>query len=329
MLQDVPTPADVPSRQDAPPPQDESYWTSLYQSETQDGADADSFPLWEPGGACDAPGAPSLPGDWAAARQALDDGLLLELAVTGWNKGGVLVVWSGLQGFVPASQLTDMPEFHIAAQRQQALRERMGRLLALRVIEVDEARNRFILSERAARVPTSDRQRLLATLQPGEMRPGRITNLAKFGAFVDLGGLEGLIHISELSWARVYHPADIVTPDERVVVKVLTINPDDERVALSLKQTYPDPWLTAADRFHVDQIVTGIVRSVTNFGAFVELERGLEALVHHTELADGNFLHPRNVVTRGQQVRGRVLAVLPAERRLSLSMRRLNKPSGD
>lgn len=322
--------SDNPASNDDSSKQDEAYWTSLYGSEEQDPADSeDTYPLWQAGaGERGKPEPPPALGDWPAAHAALAEGLLLELAVTGFNKGGLLVVWQGLQGFVPASQLTDLPEFHIKAQKQQALRDRVGSLLALRVIEVDEIKNRFILSERAARVPAADRQQLLTSLQPGELRQGRITNLAPFGAFVDLGGLEGLIHISELSWARVYHPSDIVNPDDEVLVKILGITPHDERVALSLKQTYPDPWLSVTARYEVDQIVSGIVRNVTNFGAFVELERGLEALVHHTELAEGNFLHPRNVVRRGQEVRGRILNIQPEKRRLALTMRRLATDGG-
>jgi len=148
-----------------------------------------------------------------------------------------------------------------------------------------------------------------------------VTNLCDFGAFVDLGGVEGLIHISELSWGRVEHPRDVLRRGERVKVYVIDVQPEQGRIALSLKRLQPDPWATMAQRYRVRQIVEGVITNVVDFGAFARVEEGLEGLIHISELAEGNFLHPRNVVREGERVR--VLSVDGSSRRLSLSLRRL------
>jgi small subunit ribosomal protein S1 len=252
-----------------------------------------------------------LPTDpWTVAQEAFEDEETLSLTVTGFNKGGLLVEWHGLPGFVPASQLVDFPQFHVASQRTQVLQEAVGKSL-----------NRLILSERAAQVDSGQRELVLASIQPGDTVTGTVTNLTDFGAFVDLGGVEGLIHISELSWSRVVHPSKILKPDETVEVLVLDIDQEKERVALSLKQLYPNPWFTAEDRYYQGQIVEGTISNIVNYGAFVLLERELEGLIHISELAEGDFLHPRNVVNMGEHVRAKVLYVDAKNKRLALTLR--------
>ncbi|MBK8985413.1 MAG: S1 RNA-binding domain-containing protein [Chloroflexi bacterium] len=263
----------------------------------------------------------SLMDPWKLAQEALDARQKLELAIVGYNKGGLLVQWQGLPGFVPASQLIDFPQFHIASQRIQVLKDTVNRVLTLRIIEVNPQMNRLILSERAAVVEPEQRQNVLDALKSGDILTGRVTNLTDFGAFVDLGGVEGLIHISELSWSRVPHPSKIVQPDEQLEVLVLGVDSGNERVALSVKRLYPDPWATAETRYQPDQIVAGIINNITNYGAFVLLERELEGLVHISELAEGSFLHPRNVVNIGDRVVARVLQVDGRAKRLALSLR--------
>jgi small subunit ribosomal protein S1 len=258
---------------------------------------------------------------WTLAQEAYDDEETLSLTVTGFNKGGLLVEWHGLPGFVPASQLVDFPQFHVAAQRNQVLQEAVGQNLDVKIIEVNPRLNRLILSERAAQVDSGQRELVLASIQPGDTVTGTVTNLTDFGAFVDLGGVEGLIHISELSWSRVIHPSKILQPDETVEVLVLDIDQEKERVALSLKQLYPNPWLTAEDRYYQGQIVEGTVSNIVNYGAFVLLERELEGLIHISELAEGDFLHPRNVVNIGEHVRAKVLYVDAKSKRLALTLR--------
>jgi small subunit ribosomal protein S1 len=241
--------------------------------------------------------------------------------VTGYNKGGLLVQWLGLPGFVPASQLVNFPQFHVATQRIQVLKETVNKVLTLRIIEVNRSANRLILSERAAQVQAVQRLNILQSINPGDILQGVVTNLTDFGAFVDLGGVEGLIHISELSWSRVLHPSKIVRPNDSIKVLVLGVDQANERVALSLKQLRSDPWQTAEQRYKPGQVVSGVVSNILNYGAFVLLEPELEGLVHISELAEGSFLHPRNVVALGDNVVARVLQVDSRAKRLALSLR--------
>ena len=261
------------------------------------------------------------PDPWELAQQALEKEQKFRLTVTSYNKGGLIVQWHGLPGFIPASQLVNFPQFHVTTQRSAVLQESVGQVLTLKIIEVNPKSNRLILSERAAQVEAEQRFRILGSIRPGDKLIGHITNLTDFGAFVDLGGVEGLIHISELSWSRVPHPSKIVRPNELVTVLVIGVDQANERVALSLKQLRPDPWLTVQERYRPGQIVEGEVSQVVNYGAFVLLEPELEGLVHISELAEGAFLHPRNVVNIGDQVQARILQVDGQAKRLALSLR--------
>jgi small subunit ribosomal protein S1 len=231
------------------------------------------------------------------------------------------VEWSSLHGFVPASQLIDFPVTTNSFARRDALSERVGERLLLRVIELSEEQNRFILSERAARAMPGERADLLTRLRTGDTTSGHITNLCDFGAFVDLGGVEGLIHISELSWGRVGHPSDILQRGQLVEVYVLEVNKDAGRIALSLKRLHPDPWETVSQRYTIGEMVDGIITNVVDFGAFARIEEGLEGLIHVSELAEGHFLHPRNVVQEGQQISARILSIDGRARRLGLTLR--------
>jgi small subunit ribosomal protein S1 len=239
------------------------------------------------------------------------------------NRGGLLVDWNGLQGFVPASHLKQMPLDRDPHERIAELAQRIGDSLTLRLIEVDPEQDRLVFSERAAESEFRSPAVILANLQPGDICQGIVTNLTAFGAFVDLGGVEGLIHISEISWDRVGHPSDELNLGQDVEVHVLGVNPDEGRIALSLKRLRPDPWTQVESRYKVGQIIEGTVTNVVNFGAFVRVEEGLEGLIHVSELAEGNFLHPRNVVHEGDKVRVRVLKVDAVGRRLGLSLRRV------
>jgi small subunit ribosomal protein S1 len=225
---------------------------------------------------------------------------------------------------VPASQLVNFPATDEGLVRRDELAARVGQTLRLRVIELDPHQNRLILSERAAQVEPGTRANLLDQLKPGETLVGFITNLCDFGAFVDLGGLEGLIHISELSWGRVGHPSDLLTRGDEVKVYVMGVDRPNGRVALSLKRLQPDPWETVEERYQIGQLVEGTITNVVDFGAFACIEEGLEGLVHVSELAEGHFLHPRNVVQEGEVVQARILNIDGEARRLGLSLRRAN-----
>ena len=265
---------------------------------------------------------PGLDHGWGVAQLAMDQGESFTLVVSGANRGGLLVNWNGLQGFIPASHLTEMPAHHNPRERAEELVHYIGESVTVRLIEVDPGQNRLVFSERAAGARMAP-SAILASLSRGDVRRGIVTNLTSFGAFVDLGGVEGLIHISELSWDRVRDPGDVLRPGQSVEVSVLGVNPDEGRVALSLKRLRPNPWREVDSRYQVGQLLDGTVTNVVSFGAFVRIEEGVEGLVHVSELAEGHFLHPRSVVREGDVVRVRVLNVDPAKQRLGLSLRQV------
>ena len=258
---------------------------------------------------------------WEIAQAYMDADLLLELTVIGHNKGGLLVFWNGIQGFVPASQLIDFPQFHVPRERFQTLAKWHDRVLRVKIIEVNKTSNRLIFSERASLVASKQRDDLLKGVKTGEEREGTVTNLTEFGAFVDLGGVEGLVHKSEISWSRVTHPSVLLRQGQHVRVIVLNVDRTAGRVALSIKRLNPDPWLTAEERYRPGQQVQGIIGNITTYGAFVILEEELEGLVHISELAEGVFMHPRDVVRYGERVIARVLSVDAGEKRIALSLR--------
>jgi small subunit ribosomal protein S1 len=259
--------------------------------------------------------------EWQAACQALDQGETFHLKVSGANRGGLLVSWNGMQGFVPASHLIETSQNQDAHERMLELSERIGDSLTVRLIEVNAQQNRLVFSERAALASPQSPASILQTLRPGDVCRGTVTNLTTFGAFVDLGGVEGLVHISEISWDRVRHPGDALDVGQEVDVHVLGVNPDQRRIALSLKRLRADPWKELEMRYQIDQIIEGTVTNVVNFGAFVRVEEGVEGLIHISELAEGNFLHPRNVVREGDTVRVRVLSIDAERHRMGLSLR--------
>jgi small subunit ribosomal protein S1 len=262
---------------------------------------------------------------WERAQEAMDRGETFALEVTGANRGGLLVEWNGLQGFIPASHLCEAPRQQDPRQRITELARYVGLQVRARIIEVDPQQSRLVFSERAAQSSFRAPATILSSLAPGDVCEGSVTNLTTFGAFVDLGGVEGLIHVSELSWDRVRHPSDVLSPGQHVRVHVLGVNAEEGRVALSLKRLRPNPWADVASRFHAGQVVEGLVTNVVSFGAFVRIEEGLEGLIHISELAEGSFLHPRNVVREGDSVRVRVLNIDPAHQRLGLSLRQMGE----
>lgn len=258
--------------------------------------------------------------DWERALGLLDLEDPCYLTVVGHNRGGLLVEFGCLTGFVPSSHLVGFPAYSDPLEREAALVARLGHQLKLQVIEIDRLRNRLILSERIA-CEEERSQDLFARLSIGQVIAGRISNLRRFGAFVDLGGYEGLIHISELSWGRVNYPGDIVQPGDVVQVLVLDVNPEERKIQLSLKQLQSDPWQEVAQHYQVGQFVQGTITNVVSFGAFVRLEEGVEGLIHISELAEGTFLHPRNVVREGQRIDAKVLGIDAKNRRIALSLR--------
>ena len=259
--------------------------------------------------------------DWDMVAHVYHSDETVTLPVVGYNRGGLLVEYRSLRGFVPASQLLQFPSTSNNIIRRNALLDRVGLELELRVIELNREKNRLILSERAAQAEPGERDDILRNLSPGDTVTGLITNLCDFGAFVDLGGLEGLIHISELSWGRVSHPSNMLERGQEVTAYVIGVDQEAGRIALSLKRLRPDPWKTVQNRYQVGQTVSGVITNVVDFGAFACIEEGLEGLIHVSELAEGHFLHPRNVVSEGDNVEARILTINGPARRLGLSLR--------
>ncbi|HET7088241.1 MAG TPA: S1 RNA-binding domain-containing protein [Anaerolineae bacterium] len=300
---------------------DEAYWESLLRDvETQaPGPAGDHFRAPAAAPRADAAGTA-----WKAAQRASENDEVIQVQSVGSNRGGLLIEWNGLRGFLPASHLCGLAAHLDDEGRRREIVQRVGRTFNAKVIEIDRGQGRFVVSERLACTQHDRRAALLAELESGQVRSGVITSVCSFGAFVDLGGVEGLLHISEISWGRVNHPGDCLKAGQSVRALVMSVDRENERVALSVKRLYPDPWMTVSERYSVGQIVQCVVTSVVAFGAFARLEDGLEGLIHVSELAEGNFLHPRNVVCEGQTVRVRVLNVDAAHRRLGLSLRRVD-----
>lgn len=311
-----------PRRRQPPFVRDENYWNSLL--DLAESAEPEQLP--QPDGDADSYFSSLTQKSaennlWRVAAEALECDELFDLEVISFNKGGLLVNWRGLTGFVPASHLIDVPQTSDLDRRYQVLGERVGSLIHVRLIEVSQQEDRLIFSERAAQVDGSTRQNLWDHIELGAILEGVITNLTDFGAFVDLGGIEGLIHISELSWSRLKHPSDIVAVGQTIKVKVLQIDRSRKRVALSYKQMRVDPWYNIEERYRPDQLVEGTIREVVQYGAFVTLEDELEGLIHVSEFDDDENRNLQEAVSAGQFVVARVLHVNARNRRIGLSLR--------
>jgi small subunit ribosomal protein S1 len=303
------------------PPPDEGWWTAVLQEE--EAQRQSSVPKRSHQSIAPPNGRPAS--DWEIARHLYETDEPIELEVIAYNRGGLIVALNSLRGFVPASHLVDFPTYLPEEERKTALAGKVGERLGLKVIEYNPENGRIVFSERAARSKPGSRYHVLQSLKPGDVVQGVVTNVTDFGVFVDLGGLEGLIHVSEVSWNRVAHPRDALGYNQSIRVSVLSVDREQGRVALSLKRLHPDPWANVEQRYAVGQVVEGRVTNVVNFGAFVSLEDGLEGLIHVSELADGNFLHPRSVVIEGQRVRVRIVSIDGTGRRLGLSLRRVDE----
>jgi small subunit ribosomal protein S1 len=269
---------------------------------------------------------------WKALREAMSADAPIDVEVTGCNRGGLIVVHRGLRGFIPSSHLHTITPDMDEPTRRTALASHIGHTLSVRVIELDPEQERAVFSERVgAEVGDviSDIPPILREVKAGETRHGYVTNLTAFGAFIDLGGYEGLVHVSELSWSRINHPRDLLHIGDQVDVYVMSVTPEEGRIALSLKRAKANPWENIEQRYHIGQMVHGTVTNVVQFGAFVKVEDDLEGLVHVSELAEGSFMHPRNIVREGDHVIARVIGVHSHARRLALSLRGIPNGHGE
>jgi small subunit ribosomal protein S1 len=305
-------------KQGGPPPIDESWWSALLAEEERLQSQSSDHPVLSPDQ--DTVNQP-VAVNWPQARKIFDQDEAIDLYVTGFNRGGLLVEGNDIQGFVPISHLVDLSRERIEEEREELLSEYVGQSLLLKVIECDPERGRIVLSQRAALAEPGKRNQLLDSLECGEHVWGTVTNITDFGVFVDLGGLEGLVHVSELSWGRVRHPSDTVNLGEKVEVYVINVDGDRSRVALSMKRLFPNPWESVENRYRPGQITDAIITSILPFGAFARLEEGLDGLIHVSEMGQLNeAMKPSDILSEGQQVRVRILQVDATKQRLGLSL---------
>ena len=269
---------------------------------------------------------------WVEAEELLKSGESYSSTAAGYNKGGLIVPLSTIRGFIPASQLSLSRRSNMSGGTpEEKFKEFVGDSVDVCVIEVDRQRQRLILSERAASNETRDmiRDKVLDELDEGEVRTGRVTSIADFGAFVNIGGADGLIHLSEMSWDRLEHPSEILKVGQEVKVKVISIDKDRRRIGLSLRALQPDPWNQQVKDLKIGQLVEGVITRLTNFGAFAKLNLpgDLEGLIHISELSDKRIDHPKEVLKSGDVVTLRILKIEDDDHRIGLSLRRVDSPA--
>ena len=301
---------------------DDSWWESVLAEESRHPthAPARQQAKGEGRGEGRADEAPKISPNWGQVKDLYQHDQIVDLKVTGCNRGGLLVEGVNLYGFVPFSHLVEMAGQVDLSEREKYLETYVGRTLRLKVIECVPEDGRIVFSERAAQAEPGKRSELFHSLHAGECINGTVTNITDFGVFVDLGGVEGLIHISELSWGRVIHPNQIVKMGQTLQVQVLDLSPERCRVALSLKRLAPNPWTKIGSELSVGDVVPAVITSVLSYGAFARLDLGVEGLIHASEmpLADGQAV--KDFLEDGQPVKVRILHVDPARQRMGLSM---------
>ncbi len=261
--------------------------------------------------------------DWIRAQEMLDSREIFEAEIIGHNRGGALVNFGRLRGFVPASHLTFLNPGMSDQDRQQRMARAHGDKIPVKVIEVDRGRRRLVVSHREAERVWQDKRRreLLEQLNEGDVVRGVISGWRDFGAFVDLGGADGLIHVSELAWHRVDHPRDVVSMGEELDVSVLKIDRERERISLSRKQLQPNPWTTVEDKYAVDDLVEGRIIRIVDYGAFVEVEPGIEGLLHSSQIGGANVDSPHDVLQEDETHLLRIISINADRQRMGLSLR--------
>ncbi|MFS0982122.1 30S ribosomal protein S1 [Enterococcus casseliflavus] len=255
---------------------------------------------------------------WEDIEKDFQEGKIIEAPVTNVVKGG-LVVDVGVRGFVPASMVED----HFVADFE----DYKGKTLTFKIVEIEPSENRLILSHKAVVEAEKAKQKeaLLADLYEGQEVEGKVARLTDFGAFVDLGGIDGLVHVSEISHGHVGKPSDVLSVGDTVNVRILSVDADKERVSLSIKDTLPGPWTNIEEQAAVGSVLTGTVKRLTSFGAFVEVFPGVEGLIHISQISHKHIATPHEVLQEGDEVQVKVLEVNPSEHRIALSIKALEK----
>ena len=264
--------------------------------------------------------------DWAEVDELQKENRVYDGKVIGYNKGGLIVPIGTLRGFVPASQVSVMRRVEGNESLDARWSKMVGEPIRVQVIEVDRSRHRLILSERLALQETREtiKDRLLDELQEGDVRTGRVTSLADFGAFVNIDGADGLVHLSEISWERIEHPNEVLKVGQEVKVKVIAVDQERKRIGLSIRQLQRDPWTVKVSNLKEGQLVEGTITHLTKFGAFARLDDDLEGLIHISELSETRINHPKEVVKENDVVTLRVIKVDVERRRIGLSLRRVD-----
>jgi small subunit ribosomal protein S1 len=261
--------------------------------------------------------------DWERAENLLQAGEMVSAQVAAANRGGLIVHFGELRGFIPASHIANLPRGLDESERQDRLSAYVGQSIDLQIIEVNPVRRRLVLSEREAQRASRDqrKQRLLEDLNEGDVCKGVVSGLRDFGAFVDLGGADGLIHISELAWHRVRYPSEVVSVGDEIEVYVLRLDREKKRIGLSLKRLKPNPWTEVDSLYAIGQLVEGTVSRVVSFGAFIELDSGIEALLHTTQISDPPPNDPSLAVFEGERLLLRVISIESDRQRMGLSLK--------
>ncbi|HAV75981.1 MAG TPA: 30S ribosomal protein S1 [Anaerolineae bacterium] len=264
---------------------------------------------------------------WDVVEKSLEENNIIESKIIGFNKGGLIAGVEGLRGFVPSSQVSAMRRMQSTGDTpEQRWQKMVGEPISVRVIEVDRERRRLILSEKAASNESrqSIKERVLEELNEGEVYTGRVTSIANFGAFININGADGLVHLSEISWEHIEHPREALEVGQEIKVKVINIDTEKKRIGLSIRALLDDPWKERLEKYSVGELVEGVITRLTKFGAFARIEGDIEGLIHISELSENRIEHPKEVLKEGDVKSLRVIRIDPEQHRIGLSLRKVD-----
>ena len=264
---------------------------------------------------------------WENVEKMVGEDRVYDSKIVGFNKGGLIAMVGGLRGFIPSSQISASRRSQSSGDTpEQRWQKMVGQPITVRIIEVDRERRRLILSERAASTESrqSLKERVIDELEVGKTYTGRVTSLSDFGAFVNVNGADGLVHLSEISWDRVQHPKEVLEVGQEVKVKVINIDREKKRIGLSIRALADDPWKTRVEKFAIGQLVEGVITRLTKFGAFARLEGDIEGLIHISEIADHRIEHPKEALKEGEVRALRIIRIDTDQHRIGLSLRKVD-----
>ncbi|HMZ08485.1 MAG TPA: S1 RNA-binding domain-containing protein [Anaerolineales bacterium] len=264
---------------------------------------------------------------WENVEKMIAEETVIDTKIVGFNKGGLIALVGNLRGFIPSSQISAARRAQSTGDKpEQRYQKMVGQPISVRIVEVDRERRRLILSERAANTETRSelKERVIGELEEGQTYTGRVTSLADFGAFVNINGADGLVHLSEISWDHVAHPKEALEVGQEVKVKVINIDREKRRIGLSIRALLEDPWRHRMSKFSVGQLVEGVITRLTKFGAFARLEGDIEGLIHISELSENRVEHPKEVLKEGDVKTLRIIRIDPDQHRIGLSLRKVD-----